>query len=185
MPAFAVFQYTRLYCHHTVDDAAKAGVNSLMECYYQALKPYNIGVSCLCPGGINTNIHEASFTRPEHLKNTGYRVDERTIEFESKVYAQGMDPVDLALLLKKGIENEQLFIILGPDPERMLKYSLERTINYATPEGMKRQEELMKKRMEEMRQHMGGKNPFEGAAEAGWGKASEDLTWIKEHRGPG
>ncbi len=163
---------------------AKAAVNSLMECYHQALKPYGIGVSCLCPGGINTNIHEATFTRPEHLKNTGYRVDERTIEFESKVNAQGMDPVELALILKKGIENEQFFIIPVPEPEKMLRYSLERIINYATPEGMKRQEELMKERMEEMRKHMGNKNLFEGAAEAGWGKARQDIDWVKEQRGP-
>jgi hypothetical protein len=31
---------------------------------------------------------------------------------------------------------------------------------------------------------MGGKNPFAGAAEAGWGKAREDLTWVKERKGP-
>jgi hypothetical protein len=49
---------------------------------------------------------------------------------------------------------------------------------------MERQAELTKKRMEEMRKRMGGKNPFAGAAEAGWGKAREDLTWVKEHRGP-
>ena len=42
---------------------AKAGVNALMECYYQALKPYGIGVTCVCPGGINSNIAEATFTR--------------------------------------------------------------------------------------------------------------------------
>jgi NAD(P)-dependent dehydrogenase (short-subunit alcohol dehydrogenase family) len=165
--------------------ASKAAVNSLMECYYTALKPYGIGVSCLCPGGINTNIHEATFTRPKHLKNTGYRVNERTIEAESKVNAQGMDPVELAKILKKGIENEQLFIIPTPDPEKMLRFNFERTINYATPEGMAKQEELMKKRMEEMRKHMGGKNPFAGAAEAGWGKAREDLTWVKDRPGPG
>jgi NAD(P)-dependent dehydrogenase (short-subunit alcohol dehydrogenase family) len=163
---------------------AKAGINMLMECYYQALKPYGIGVSCLCPGGINSNIHEATFTRPEHLKNTGYNVDEKTIEFEHKIYVQGMDPVELARILKKGIENEQLFIIPAPDPENMLRYSLERFVNYATPEGMKRQEEMMKKRMEEMRARMGGKNPFGGAAEAGWGKARKDLTWVKEQQGP-
>jgi len=169
--------------------AAKAAVNSLMECYYQALKPYGIGVSCLCPGGINTNIAEATFTRPKHLANTGYRVNKQTIEFEGKANAQGMDPVELAQLLKKGIENEQLFIIptMGPnmDPEKMLRMNFERIINYASPEGMKRQEELTKQRMEEMRKHMGGKNPFAGAAEAGWGKAREDLTWVKDHMGPG
>ena len=163
---------------------AKAGINMLMECYYQALKPYGIGVSCLCPGGINSNIHEATFTRPEHLKNTGYNVDEKTIEFEHQIYKQGIDPVELAQLLKKGIENEQLFIIPGPDPENMLKFSLERFVNYATPEGMKRQEEMMKRRMEEMRKHMSGQSPFSGAADVGWGKARKDLTWVKEDKGP-
>ena len=163
---------------------SKAAVNNLMECYYQSLKPYGIGVSCLCPGGIASNIAEATYPRPQHLANTGYRVNKRTIEFEGKANAQGMDPVELALILKKGIENEQFFIIPAPDPEQMLRYSLDRIINYATPEGMAKQEELMKKRMEEMRKRMGGKNPFEGAAEAGWGKAREDLTWVKERQGP-
>jgi NAD(P)-dependent dehydrogenase (short-subunit alcohol dehydrogenase family) len=169
--------------------ASKAAVNSLMECYYQALKPYGIGVSCLCPGGINTNIAEATFTRPKHLANTGYRVNKKTIGFESKVNKQWMDPVELAHILKKGIENEQLFIIpgmgSGMDPEKMLRDNFERIINYTSPEGMKRQEELAKKRMEEMRKRGGGKNPFEGAAEAGWGKAKEDLTWVKDRMGPG
>ena len=164
--------------------ASKAAVNSIMECYYTALKPYGIGVSCLCPGGINTNIAEATFTRPKHLANTGYRVNKKTIEFEGKANSQGMDPVELAHILKKGIENELLFIIPFPDPERMLRLSLERIINYATPEGMEKQADLMKNRMEEMRKRMGGKNPFEGAAEAGWGKAREDLTWVKERKSP-
>jgi NAD(P)-dependent dehydrogenase (short-subunit alcohol dehydrogenase family) len=160
---------------------AKAAVNSLMESYYQSLKPYNIGVSCLCPGGINTNIAEATFTRPAHLKNTGYRVDKRTIEFESKANAQGMDPVELAYILKKGIENEVLFILPDPDPEKVLREHLERIFNYSTPEGMKRQEELTNKRMEEMRKP-GSKSPWAGAAEAGWGKARPDITWVKDRQ---
>jgi NAD(P)-dependent dehydrogenase (short-subunit alcohol dehydrogenase family) len=163
---------------------AKAAVNSLMECYYQALKPYGIGVSCLCPGGINSNIFEASFTRPKHLANTGYHIDKTSIEFERKVCEAGMDPVELAHILKKGIENEQLYIIPVPDPEKMLRDNFERVINYATPEGMKKQEELTKKRMEEMRKRMGNSPMMEGAAEAGWGKARKDITWVKEHRGP-
>ncbi len=160
--------------------AAKAAVNSLMECYYQALKPYNIGVTCLCPGGINSNIAEATFTRPAHLRNTGYNVDEKTIAAERRIYAAGIDPVELAHILKKGIENEQLFVLPVPDPEKMLRDNFERVINYATPEGMLRQEELTKKRMEEMRKNMGGNNPFAGAAEAGWGKARKDITWVKD-----
>ena len=100
--------------------------------------------------------------------------------FEHRANSQGIDPVDLALLLKKGIENEQFYIIPAPDPENVLRFHVERVVNYATPEGTKRQEEQMKTRIEEMRKRMGGKNPFEGADEAGWAKAREDLTWIKE-----
>jgi NAD(P)-dependent dehydrogenase (short-subunit alcohol dehydrogenase family) len=164
--------------------AAKAAVINLMESYWQGLKPYGIGVSCLCPGGIKTNIAEASYTRPEHLANTGYNTNEKTIEFMRHHYSFGIDPIELAQILKKGIENEQLYIIPVPEPEKMMRGILERMVNYATPEGMKRQEELTRKRLEEMR-----KNPMpglEGAAEAGWGRAREDLTWVKvPTRGPG
>ncbi len=165
--------------------AAKAAVNNLMESYYYALKPYGIGVSCLCPGGIKSNIGEASYTRPKHLENTGYNTNEKTIEFMRHHYSFGIDPVELAQILKKGIENEQFFIIPFPEPEKMLRDIVERIVNYATPEGMKRQQELMKKRMEEMRKRMGGDDgPMKGAEEAGWGKARQDLTWVKEHKGP-
>ncbi len=100
-------------------------------------------------------------------------------------YSFGIDPVELAKILKKGIENEQFYIIPVPEPETMLKGIVERIVNYATPEGMKRQEELMKKRMEEMRKRMGADDgPMKGADEAGWGRARPDLTWVKERRGP-
>ena len=163
--------------------AAKAAVINLMETYYQSLKPYGIGVSCLCPGGIKTNIGESSYTRPKHLANTGYNTNEKTIEFMRYHYSFGIEPVELAQILKQGIENEQLYIIPVPDPEKMMRDIAERMVNYCTPEGMKRQEEIMKKRMEEMK-----KNPMpglKGAAEAGWGRARPDLTWVKERQRPG
>jgi NAD(P)-dependent dehydrogenase (short-subunit alcohol dehydrogenase family) len=162
---------------------AKAGVINLMECYYQALKPYGIGVSCLCPHGIKTNIAEASYTRPKHLENTGYNTNDKTIEFMRHHYSFGIDPVELAQILKKGIENDVLYIIPVPDPEKTLRDNFERIASYTTPEGIKRQEEAAAKRREEMAKHpMPG---LEGAEEAGWGKARPDLTWIKERKGPG
>jgi NAD(P)-dependent dehydrogenase (short-subunit alcohol dehydrogenase family) len=162
--------------------AAKAAVNNLMESYYIALKPYGIGVSCLCPIGINSNIAEATFTRPKRLQNTGYHVDEKTIEFERQFYAQGVDPVELAHLLKKGIENDVFYILPFPDPEKALRDNFERVINYATPEGIKRQEVLEKKRREEMKNTPN--KLMKGAEEAGWGKARQDLTWVKDHKKP-
>jgi NAD(P)-dependent dehydrogenase (short-subunit alcohol dehydrogenase family) len=157
--------------------AAKAAVNNLMMSYYQALKPYGIGVSCLCPSGIISNIGESTFTRPKHLENTGYNVDEKVIEFMRYHYSMGIDPVELAQLVKKGIENEVFFILPFPDPEKVLRDALEGMFNYATPEGTKKQDEINKKRMEERKKHP-MKN-LEGAAEAGWGTARKDLTWVK------
>jgi NAD(P)-dependent dehydrogenase (short-subunit alcohol dehydrogenase family) len=157
--------------------AAKAAVINLMESYYQGLKPYGIGVSCLCPGGIKTNIGESSYTRPKQLANTGYNTNEKTIAFMRHHYSFGIDPVELAKIFKKGIENDVLYVLPMPEPENMMRGICERMVNYTTPEGMNRQEEANLKRMEEMRKHP---NPMmEGAAEAGWGRAREGLTWVK------
>jgi NAD(P)-dependent dehydrogenase (short-subunit alcohol dehydrogenase family) len=164
--------------------AAKAAVNNLMESYYQALKPYNIGVSVLCPANIKSNIAEAVYTRPEHLQNTGYNVNEKTIDFLRSIHAQGMDPVELAHILKKGIENEQLYIIPFPNPDKMLEGIFRRVIDSSSPEGMKRQEEQMKKMMEEMRKNP-RPNPYEHIEDVGFAKARQDLTWVKERRGFG
>ena len=171
--------------------AAKAAVNSLMECYYQALKPYGIGVTCLCPGGIKSNIDQSALTRPKHLANTGYNTNEKTMAFEHNIYQSvGVDPIDLGKMLKKAIEDEQFILIptMGPgmDPANMLRGMLERFANYCTPEGMKRQEDIERKRFEEMMKHrQQGPNPYARAADVGWGKAREDLTWVKNHPGPG
>jgi NAD(P)-dependent dehydrogenase (short-subunit alcohol dehydrogenase family) len=163
--------------------AAKAAVINLMESYYQALKSYNIGVSCVCPGGIISNIGESSYTRPKHLENTGYNTNEKTIDFMRHHYSFGIEPVELAQIIKKGIEDEQLFILPFPNPEEMLRENFERMINYASPEGTRRQDEAMKKRREEMKKRMAdSEGNLAGAAEAGWGKARPDLTWVKDDR---
>ena len=158
--------------------AAKAAVNNLMESYYLALKPYGIGVSVLCPTGIKSNIGESTYTRPRHLDNTGYNVTDKTIEFMRKHYSYGVDPVDLAGILKRGIENEQLYVLPFTNAEQMLRDNFERVINYSTPEGTKRQDDLELKRREERKKHPAPN--IEGADEAGWGKARPDISWVKQ-----
>jgi hypothetical protein len=95
-----------------------------------------------------------------------------------KHYSYGMDPVDLAKILKKAIENEVFLALPFDDPQKMLRDNFERLINYLTPEGMKRQAEAQAKRQEEMK-----KNPnpmMQGADEAGWAKARPDIDWVDE-----
>ncbi|MHB8104845.1 MAG: hypothetical protein ACYDG5_04820, partial [Dehalococcoidales bacterium] len=77
-------------------------------------------------------------------------------------------------------EDDVLYVIPVPNPEQMMRGVMERMVNLTTAEGMMRQEEANMKRRGEMKNHP---NPmFEGAAEAGWGRAREDITWVKDHR---
>ncbi len=168
--------------------AAKAAVNNLMESYYQALKPYNIGVSCLCPGNIKSNIAEAVYTRPKNLESTGYNVNEKTINFLRSIHAQGIEPVELANILKKGIEDEVLYVIPVPDPEQMLRNTLERIVNYASAEGIKRQAEQMRKMFEEMAKRQPqpqGPNPYANMEDVGFAQARKDISWVKRTGMPG
>ncbi len=156
--------------------AAKAAVNNLMESYYLALKPYGIGVSVLCPTNIRTNIAEAIYTRPKHLANTGYKADEETVDFLRTIHAQGMDPIELAQWLKRGIEAEQLYILPFSNAEQMLRDNFQRVLDYSTPEGTRRQDEIAKMRAEEMRKRQ---DPYQ-VTDSGWGKARADLAWVNE-----
>ncbi len=159
---------------------AKAGVNMLMECYYTALKPYGIGVTCLCPTNINSNIGEAVYTRPEHLQNTGYNVSEKTIDHLRQIHAQGMDPVELGQILKKGIEDEVLFVLpFTDDPEGTMKQHCDTLMNYVTKEGMQRVEEEARKRREAMANAPGAASMLQN--DVGWGKARSDLKWVRDH----
>ena len=168
--------------------AAKAAVLNLMESYYLALKPYGIGVSALCPANIKSRIYEAALlNRPEHLQNTGYNVNEKTQEFLSSIHEHGMEPRVLADWLKKGIENDQFLIIPYKSGPRMVEMELQRFVDYASPEGMKRIEERQgQPPSEEQLKMMSEREGYEikpgprpiMTSDSGFAKAREDLDWI-------
>jgi NAD(P)-dependent dehydrogenase (short-subunit alcohol dehydrogenase family) len=170
--------------------AAKAGVLNLLESYFVALKPYGIGVTALCPANIRSRIYEAAtIGRPEQYKNTGYNVSEDTQKLLASIHANGMDPRVLADWLKKGIENEQFIVVPYPSGPRMIEMALERFVDYASPEGMKRLEEKAKqppteeelRMMSEREGYDVSKRPFIGAGETkdvGFAKARKDLDWV-------
>jgi len=88
-----------------------------------ALAKYNIGVSCLCPANVNTNIAEATFTRPAALKRSGYRLDEKVLTSLRTIYAAGMDPIELAGHLMTAIRRNQLYVIPYPEARGPLEAS--------------------------------------------------------------
>ena len=172
--------------------ASKSAVLNLMECYYLALKPYNIGVSALCPANVNTRIHETALkTRPEHLKNTGYNVTEQTQEFLASIQQHGMEPRVLAERHKKGIESGQFLIIPYPSGPRMVEIEFERFVHYATPEGTKFIDELRNQAPTE--EQLGMMAEREGCeitpgsdkmlfSGTGFAKARKDNDWVDDTR---
>ena len=157
--------------------AAKAAALNLMESYWQALKPYGIGVTAICPANIRTRIYEAAIlNRPEKYKETGYNVSEATQKLLSGIHAHGMDPLVLADWLKKGIENEQ-FLVVPYDPEALPAWEAkqhepptEEDILLASErEGYDMRESLTQRRIPP-------KDPPKDPI--GFGKARADLEWI-------
>jgi len=106
MAGFLPLPGCAIYC------TSKFAVRGLSECIQQDLAPHNIGVSVLCPGAVNTNIHEAVLTRPKHLANTGYYgADPNVMKSLKEVIAPGYDPVDLGEIVVKAVQANQLYII--------------------------------------------------------------------------
>ena len=172
--------------------AAKAAVLNLLESYYLALKPYGIGVSALCPANIKSRIYEtALLTRPDHLKETGYNVNEKTQEFLASIHQHGMEPRVLAEWMKKGVESGQFLIIPYPSGPRMVEIEVSRFVDYASPEGTKRREEMaMQPPSEEQLKMMSEREGYEikpgprpiMSSDSGFGKARGDLDWIADSK---
>jgi NAD(P)-dependent dehydrogenase (short-subunit alcohol dehydrogenase family) len=91
--------------------AAKAAVNNLMYSYAESMGIYGAGVTVLCPGNIRSNIFECEAYRPEHLRKTGNYVSKGVITTLKSFHSQGQDPIELAEILKEGIENGRVFVL--------------------------------------------------------------------------
>ena len=172
--------------------ASKAAVNNLMYSYAEALRPYGSGATVLCPANINSNIGNAEKFRPENLKNTGYHVSEGTMATLRSIHATGIDPVELAEILKEGIENERIIVLPDHDPDgrpAKLRAQNETIENYCLTRAERdaiaaKKAEERRKMFEEMAKKNAGKpmpRPSWGSSEPGaemFGKARDDLDWI-------
>jgi short-subunit dehydrogenase len=106
MAAFTPLGQCGIYC------TTKFAVRGLAECLRLDLAPHGIGVSVLCPGAVNTNIHEAVLTRPKHLGKTGYYgADPQVMQGLKDVIAPGYDPVDLGKKVLDAVLKNELYVI--------------------------------------------------------------------------
>jgi NAD(P)-dependent dehydrogenase (short-subunit alcohol dehydrogenase family) len=110
MSAFVALPSTGIYC------TTKMAVRGLTECLAVDLEGTAIGVSLLCPGAVNTNIHESVLSRPAHLQNTGYYgADPEVFARLKQVISVGMEPETLAKYVLEGVEQDKLYILPYPE----------------------------------------------------------------------
>jgi len=95
-----------------VYSAGKAAVINLMESYAIALPEHDIGVSLLCPASIRSNIANALETRPDALAGgSSFSADPAFVQLQSRLYAGGMDPIELAEHVKDAVEADRFWVL--------------------------------------------------------------------------
>jgi len=76
--------------------SAKFGVIAAMDCLRAQLAPEGIGVTTLCPAGVNTNIHDHETMRPEAYLDSGLRGDSAKLAQQQQaareMLSKGADP---------------------------------------------------------------------------------------------
>ena len=183
MASSGVAQYT----------ASKVAALNIMESYHQALKPYGIEVSAMIPANIRSNINDAVLkSRPDHLKNTNYFASEETVNFMyTNMQSHGIEPRELALRHKKGIEDGVFLIVPYPSGAKIFESNLERWALYTTVEGMQELERRATTPPTEAQRALTRETegfewsdlkPEKSRDEVGFGKVKTDLEWVDESK---
>jgi NADP-dependent 3-hydroxy acid dehydrogenase YdfG len=128
--------------------ASKFAVHGISMAMRDALAKYDIGVSCLCPANIRTNIADSIETRPAHLANSGFHVDEAEIAALREIYSQGMDPEELAGHVLEAVKKNQFYVIPYPEARKGLEAGFQAVLDAlppadADPEGQAKRNRAM------------------------------------------
>jgi len=94
--------------------AAKGAVMNLSEAMAEELAAEGVGVTCLMPGPISTNIHEVAVLRPERFSDTGVGDLEHGL-MDRKPAADWMDPLEVGAMVLDAIRRDQLFVFTHND----------------------------------------------------------------------
>ena len=99
--------------------ASKYAVTGYAEMLRMELEPEGIGVSILCPGGVDTQIFTATRNRPEELGGPAELPPEAEARVEEREEQAGtdrmMDPAEVARRAIEGVRANRLFIFSHPD----------------------------------------------------------------------
>jgi NAD(P)-dependent dehydrogenase (short-subunit alcohol dehydrogenase family) len=99
--------------------ATKFAIRGLSESLRYDLAPYNIGVSVLCPGTVDTNLHQGEEHRPGRYKGVVNNVVLKNRSLTGRLFREvlptGMDPVEVGEKVLAGIQRNDFYILSHPE----------------------------------------------------------------------
>jgi NAD(P)-dependent dehydrogenase (short-subunit alcohol dehydrogenase family) len=116
--------------------ATKHAVVSMSESLYRDFQRLNtkLGVTCLCPGVVNTGIIDATRNRPADLRNDGEVP--RDPETQARVAAwaaAGMQPAEVAEKVLQAIRDNQLYLLTHNDYDDRIRDRMESILGRRNP----------------------------------------------------
>lgn len=96
-------------------NATKFAVVGYSETLVPELAEHNVGVSCLCPGWVKTNIHNSSFDRPSGGVTQAEAQDDPAYQFMAEIINSGFDPDTVGEWVADCIEANRLYIFTHAD----------------------------------------------------------------------
>lgn len=105
MSALVPAGYTTIY------SSSKAAVTAMMECMRPELEPRGVICSAFCPGAVQSNIAEASKTRPADLADTGYAEADKGRQDGGKFFHLYQTKEEVGQRVLQGILNDELYIL--------------------------------------------------------------------------
>ena len=116
----------RAGANQAIYSASKYAVLAISEAAREDLAPYDIGVSALCPGLIDTNIITSARNRPEGLGSTNRVRDEAMVEQAKARFAQGLDPDRVGEMVLDGIRRNKAYIFTHAGLKRPIEERFKR-----------------------------------------------------------
>ncbi len=101
-----------------------------------AAESSKVGVSVLCPGGVNTRIVESGRNRPVELSNPPQEPTEQQLkmmELAKQIFANSMSPLTVADITFEAIARDKFYILTHPDLKPMVQMRHDKIMNDGIP----------------------------------------------------
>jgi NAD(P)-dependent dehydrogenase (short-subunit alcohol dehydrogenase family) len=109
MGSFLASGVAGIYC------ASKFAVRGLSEALRWSLLPHGIGVSVLCPGLVQSAIHESEKIRPATLSGGAVPSDPQFLERLAAIHGAGMTPEEIGGKVLRAVQHNDFYVFSHPE----------------------------------------------------------------------